>query len=292
MAIIRSSLFSPTLLLTVSVDVAMPQDESRRLPDRRLPVLWLLHGEGGDQSSWSRNVPLERLASAAGIAIVMPAGENGFWTNMRYGFRWFDFLTLELPAALRGMLPLSASREDNALAGVGMGAYGALKAGLSFPDTYGAAGCFSGGNLPAGPEPARLPPGATQAMASVAPRLCFGIDGAASPYDMPAALERPDDPFRLADGLANEGGARAMAAKNAASVAKGGDTRRSRLPKVFLSTGTDDPFVENFRLTRDRLAAYPENPFGLESREPSGGRDWETVGASLSGFIDFAFARA
>jgi hypothetical protein len=128
-------------------------------------------------------------------------------------------------------------------------------------------------------------------MVSSVPRLCFGIEGVASPYNLPTVLERSDDPFSMADGLANEGGVSAVAAKNAASVVKGSDTPRARLPRVFLSTGTDDPFVENFRRTRERFAAYPGNPFGLEARAPSGGREWETIGAALSGFIDFAFSR-
>lgn len=294
MALIRASLFSTTLLQTVNVDVAIPQDQGRSLPAGPLPVLWLLHGEGGDQGSWGRDAPIESLSARAGIAIAMPAGENGFWTNMRYGFRWFDYLTEELPRTLGEMLPLSPRREDNAIAGVGMGAYGALKAGLACPGRYGAVGCFSGGNLPAGPAPAALPPGATEAMARTAPRLCFGLDGA-SPYDLPEALARQDDPFWLAGRFAagsSAPGAPAVGNDGGADDGPGRAPNAGRLgdaPRIWLSTGTADPFIENFRRTRDSLASVAGDPFRLAARETRGGRDSETLWAALRDFTAFAF---
>ena len=38
-------------------------------------------------------------------------------------------------------------RDDNVIAGLSMGGYGALRIGLSYPERYAAIGCFSAGNL-------------------------------------------------------------------------------------------------------------------------------------------------
>ncbi|MBW7462496.1 prolyl oligopeptidase family serine peptidase, partial [Paenibacillus sepulcri] len=50
----------------------------------------------------------------------------------------------ELPALARSFFPLSDRREDNFVAGLSMGGYGAFKLALSHPDRYAAAASLSG----------------------------------------------------------------------------------------------------------------------------------------------------
>jgi Predicted esterase len=269
MALIRANFFSPTLLLNVSVDVALPQGaalEARRA-GKKLPVLWLLHGEGEDQSAWQRHSCVERRAEEAGLAVVMPAAETSFYSDMAYGYRYFDFVSRELPEACREMFPLSAAREDNLIAGGGMGGYGALKIALSLPENFGAAACLSGGNFPAGPAPSgeflATLPGAVRK----APLLCFGIEGEGTLYDMPSLMGTKADLFELAREAASSG---------------------ARLPSIYMACGSGDPFLPNALRTRDRLTSIPGRPFEFEWREAEGGHDWDFLDEALAGFLRFA----
>lgn len=114
-----------------------------------LKVLWLLHGMGDDHTGWIRYTNLERYALARGIAVVMPRVDSqSFYTNMVKGFAYYDYIADELPKFMKQTFPqFSTAREDNYIAGLSMGGYGALKIGLSRPDQYAAIGCLSAGNL-------------------------------------------------------------------------------------------------------------------------------------------------
>ena len=117
------------------------------LPDNvteDIPTLWLLHGMHGDRNSWMNGSAIVRHARARGIAVVMPSAENSFYTDQKYGFKYYTFIAKELPEYLRKILPLSKKREKNYIAGLSMGGYGAFKLALLNPDTYCAAASLSG----------------------------------------------------------------------------------------------------------------------------------------------------
>ena len=57
---------------------------------------------------------------------------------MLEGDRYWTFVSEELPAAARRMLPLSDRRADNFVAGQSMGGYGAFKLALGRPDCFAA----------------------------------------------------------------------------------------------------------------------------------------------------------
>ena len=59
--------------------------------------------------------------------------------------KYFDFIANELPALLRDTFcGMSSAREDNIVAGLSMGGYGALKLALTCPEQYGACISLSG----------------------------------------------------------------------------------------------------------------------------------------------------
>lgn len=120
---------------------------------RKIPVLYLLHGALDDYSMWLRHTNIERYAEEAGIAVVMPSGQNGFYSNARYGLRYFDFITKELPIFAEYTFPVSDCREDRFIAGPSMGGYGASKCALAKADRYMAFGDFSGAVDPENLEP-------------------------------------------------------------------------------------------------------------------------------------------
>jgi putative tributyrin esterase len=79
-----------------------------------------------------------------GLSVVMPNVHRSFYTNMRSGYRYWDFVSQELLEKARGFFPLSSAREDNFVAGLSMGGYGALKLALTLPEQFAAAASLSG----------------------------------------------------------------------------------------------------------------------------------------------------
>lgn len=146
MALLHFSFFSQTIGKNVQLYAAVP--EIARFPDEKLKTVWLLHGWSGDYTDWTRQTGIERYANARKIAVIMPDASNSFYADMAFGPEYFTFLTKELLEYCRRVLPLSERREDNFVAGLSMGGYGALKLGLACPQQYAAIGCLSGYNIP------------------------------------------------------------------------------------------------------------------------------------------------
>ncbi|HEY5377598.1 MAG TPA: alpha/beta hydrolase-fold protein, partial [Polyangiaceae bacterium] len=63
------------------------------------------------------------------LAVVMPNVHRSYYSNMARGYRYWDFITEELPNKARALFPLSARRELNFAAGLSMGGYVVLGSG-------------------------------------------------------------------------------------------------------------------------------------------------------------------
>ncbi len=140
--------FSSDVLATrCTINVLLPQRKQGNPQDAYHPpfrVLYLLHGYSDDQSAWQRWSSVERYANGLNLAVLMPAVQNSFYTDMAHGGKFFTFLTEELPAVAHDLFPLSSDRADTFVAGLSMGGYGAFKLALSRPDLYAAAASLSG----------------------------------------------------------------------------------------------------------------------------------------------------
>ena len=150
MALIHCSYFSEVLGLNTAMDVILPENAEGLIgmasgtASGRVPCLWLLHGLSDDQTTWQRRTSIERYVAPLGIAVVMPAVHRSFYTNMRQGYRYWDHISEEVPAKARAFFPLSSRREENMVAGLSMGGYGAFKLALRCPENYAAAASLSG----------------------------------------------------------------------------------------------------------------------------------------------------
>lgn len=150
MALIQCQFFSRVLGLTSSMSVILPDPlpaESGAAPLPRqhpYPTLYLLHGMSDDHTIWQRRTPIERYVEPLDLAVVMPAVQRSFYTDMVTGQRYWTFISEELPALARSFFPLSEAREENYVAGLSMGGYGAFKLGLTQPDRYAAVASLSG----------------------------------------------------------------------------------------------------------------------------------------------------
>lgn len=60
----------------------------------------------------------------------LAAVNRSFYTDMDAGYKYWTFISEELPALARSFFPLSEEREDTFIAGLSMGGYGAFKLGL------------------------------------------------------------------------------------------------------------------------------------------------------------------
>jgi putative tributyrin esterase len=139
--------FSDVLVARCTINVLLPQRSSSDPQNGFHPpfrVLYLLHGYSDDHSAWSRWSNIECYAEGLNLAVVMPAVQNSFYTDMTHGGKFFTFLTEELPGVLQDLFPLSTERSDTFVVGLSMGGYGAFKLALSRPDLFAAAASLSG----------------------------------------------------------------------------------------------------------------------------------------------------
>lgn len=141
MAFLTLHLKSNALELNTQVNVILPQDIKK---DEKLKVLYLLHGYLGDHTDWVRYTSIERYAWNYRFAIVMPAINNSYYTDTISGLNYFTYVSKELPDIITSLLPVSNKKEDNYVAGLSMGGYGALKIALTYPDRYSKAASISG----------------------------------------------------------------------------------------------------------------------------------------------------
>jgi putative tributyrin esterase len=155
MALIDCKFFSETLGMCSTMRVVLPETTPQRIDDigptgsappafSGHPTLFLLHGMSDDESAWTRNSNVERYADELGLAVVMPNVHRSFYSNMRHGYRYWDFVSGELIEKARSFFPLSTRREDNFVAGLSMGGHGAFKLALRLPQVFSAAASLSG----------------------------------------------------------------------------------------------------------------------------------------------------
>lgn len=126
--------------------------------DRKYPVLYLLHGIGGDEEEWRRggqpNVILDNLIAdgkAVPMIVVMPNGRaqaddrpgpNAMATAPAFGVFDQDLLGSLIPF-IQSKYAVKADRVDRALAGLSMGGGQSLNFGLGNLGTFAWIGGFS-----------------------------------------------------------------------------------------------------------------------------------------------------
>lgn len=142
MAFFEMSYQSDALKMGVTVNVILPEGAKH---GEKYRTLYLLHGLSDDHTIWMRRTAIERYADAYHIAVVMPGVGRSWYTDTATGAKYLTFVAKELPDACRGFFGgMSDRREDNWIAGLSMGGYGAIKAALTYPERFGGAASLSG----------------------------------------------------------------------------------------------------------------------------------------------------
>lgn len=135
--------------------------------EKKYPVLYLLHGIGGDESEWQRFATPDRLfdnlihdGKAVPMIVVMPNGRaqkndraegNTFATAPAFAVFERDLLDDVIPA-IESRYSVQADREHRALAGLSMGGGQSLNFGLAHLDTFAWVGGFSSAPNTKAPE--------------------------------------------------------------------------------------------------------------------------------------------
>ena len=145
MAFFQMNYYSPALKLCVGVNVILPDWAQNAKDGEMYKTLYLLHGLSDDNTIWTRRTSIERYADEYGIAVVMPAVARSWYTDMANDANYFTFVSVELPKVCRAYFRgMSDKREDNFVAGLSMGGYGAMKIALTHPESFGGVASLSG----------------------------------------------------------------------------------------------------------------------------------------------------
>lgn len=113
-----------------------------------LPVVYLLHGYGGDFSNWIKLVPpIKDYADKYQMIIVCPDGGTSSWyfdspidTTMRYE----TYISNEVPAYIDAHYNTIKNRTARAISGLSMGGHGAFFLAFRHSNFFGACGSMSG----------------------------------------------------------------------------------------------------------------------------------------------------
>lgn len=113
---------------------------------KKYKVLWLLHGTFGDYTDWIRKSNIELYACENDLIVVMPSALNSDyvnWGGFGAGYDAYDYILKELMPLIHGWFPASSAREDNFIAGLSMGGFGALILGVTAPEKFAAVASLS-----------------------------------------------------------------------------------------------------------------------------------------------------
>lgn len=113
------------------------------------PVLYLLHGAGGNYSDWVGNVPeIKDYADQYQMIIICPDGgvTSWYWDSpIDKTMRYETYIAKELIPRVDKNFKTLPGNENRAITGLSMGGHGALYLAFKHQDIWGAAGSMSGG---------------------------------------------------------------------------------------------------------------------------------------------------
>jgi len=214
----------------------------------KFPVVYLLHGNGGDYREWSNHTDAAQFA-LKGWILVMPEGKSSYFVNSATvpEDRYEDYVIHDLVANVEARFPAEKDRGSRAIIGISMGGFAAVELGLTHPEMFG----FAGGISPA-MDATERPFNWRRIDRWWAFRRIFGPPG--SPQ------RRAHDPFLLAQ-----------------------SADLSAVPYLYLTVGDNEPLTE----PNDRFAALlKQRGFAFEFHIKPGRHDWEQWDAQIPGCFE------
>ena len=138
--------YSPSMKKNITSVIVKPGSYTS---NKKYPVVYLLHGYGGNQTDWIKNAPVISLyADQYNIIIVCPDGNVGSWyldSPVDSSWKYETYISKELVSWIDSHFSTISNRSGRAITGLSMGGHGALYLAIRHQDVYGAAGSMSGG---------------------------------------------------------------------------------------------------------------------------------------------------
>lgn len=112
--------------------------------ERKLPVVYLLHGGGGGFRDWSNYSDVAHFAES-GFLLVMPEGGSSYYTNAvdPPQDRYEDYIVKDLIPDVEARFHTGGGRVNRAIIGISMGGFGAVKIAFHHPDLFAFVGGLS-----------------------------------------------------------------------------------------------------------------------------------------------------
>jgi S-formylglutathione hydrolase FrmB len=226
------------------------------------PVLYLLHGAGGDENSWAERGHIKERADALishgdipQTLIVMPGCPACWWVDGAKDKAETAFWEELVPAIAKRYRTIE-TRDGRLVAGLSAGGYGAVRFALKYPDRLAAAAAFSPAVY------AKTPPAAYSA--------------------------RTQPPFLGPDGRFSEA---AWTAQNYPQLSKHYFSQPFRVP-MYLVSGDNDSFGIAFETALLFKTMYEQQPKITELRIVDGDHTWavwaNAVGDAMKYMYRFA----
>ncbi len=123
-------------------------DAYKEKSTQRFPVLYLLHGAGGNHAEWNRLSNIAELADQYGIIVCCPDGGVTSWyfdSPIDPAYQYETFVAKECVAHMDKNYRTKARRDNRALCGLSMGGHGAMFLAIRHRNTFSTAVALSGG---------------------------------------------------------------------------------------------------------------------------------------------------
>ena len=255
--LLRQTLASAALQRDMPYLVYLPDDY--QAGNHHYPVLYLLHGAGGDENVWTDRAGIQertdRLIASGEIPpaiIIMPGCQGCWWVDGAKDKAETAFWS-ELVPAVDQRLRTLATKSGRLIAGVSAGGYGAVRFALKYPERVGAVAALSPAVY------AVTPPARSSA--------------------------RRDPPFLRADGQFNQA---LWAAENYPRLAQRYFEQPGRVP-FYLVSGNRDELGIAFETTQLFNTIAEWQPELTQVRIVDGRHDWNVWNETLDDAMKFVF---
>ena len=228
--------------------VILPKDYGNA--PARFGVIYLLHGLTGHFDNWADKTSLKEYASWRQYIIVMPEGNNGWYTDSASAAndKYESYIIQELIPEIDKNYRTLADRDHRSIAGLSMGGYGAIKFGLKYPAMFSVVGSFSGAL------------GATSFNEKNAGSIGKSIDAIFGADD--SETRKANDIFKMIRETTPE--------------------KIKTLPYIYLDCGTEDFLYQS---NRDFADLLQKQKVPHEYRELPGGHNWVFWNSQVAEFL-------
>ena len=140
----KSSIIKQGSVVTVPYEILLPADYVSN-PERRYPVVYMLHGLGDNESSWNGSwmqgenkiTYLENHKELEPMIYVFPRGWHYYYSNFYdASINYMDMFIQEFVPYIDGTYRTLADREHRAVVGYSMGGFGAMVLPMKHPEMF------------------------------------------------------------------------------------------------------------------------------------------------------------